>query len=277
MKMIAFASMLGILISINVFPQSPSIDIKTYGVKINVTNMDKAIEFYEKKVGFVIESKKNYPNIVFLKNDAEEKLALHLVSNLVAESPKDIKAGISLQVNDYDSAVSRMKSNGVDFGNNIKRKEGVGYAISFSDPFGTGLSAMHVTVQKVERFAEPRIYNFGVTVSDMDKARDFFRKLGFLERSQKYLPLDMPLGNPDKSFGFMLHFREGTEALWYNSSNDEHVVIMFKTKNLESTIKAMQEAGIVFVHKKIQENSLGKFISFRDPMGMVYDLVEVKK
>jgi catechol 2,3-dioxygenase-like lactoylglutathione lyase family enzyme len=69
---------------------------------------------------------------------------------------------------------------------------------------------MHQTIVKVEPFKEPRIYNFGVLVPDMKAARAFYHDvLGFVERSEKYLPLDLPLGYSDNTFAFMLHYRPG--------------------------------------------------------------------
>lgn len=256
---------------------TPVTHFRTYGVKINVTDMDKAIDFYTTKLGFQVESRKDFPKSVLLNsNGSKDKLILNLVNYIVDERETDVKANLTLQVNDYDSAFVRLKSKGVDFGSNIKRKEGVGYAIYFTDPFGTRLSIMHVTVVKEDRFTEPRIYNYGITINDMDTARSFFAKLGFVERSQRYLPLDMPLGHPDKSFAFMLHEREGVEAIHYNTANDEHVVIMFKTANLEEAIRRMKAAGITIIQKKIQQNQLGKYISFRDSFGLVYELFQEK-
>lgn len=257
--------------------QKESIALRTYGIKINVTNMDNAIDFYCSKIGFEIESKNDYPNIVILKSNDHNKLILNLVGNLVLEGPNDVRTGLTLQVNDYDQATKLLKSKGVDFSNNIKRKEGVGYSIYFSDPFGTQLSTMQVTVVKEEHFIEPKIYNYGILIPDMDKARAFFKTLGFVERSERYLPLDMPLGHSDSSFGFMLHYREGIESLQYNTANDEHIVILFQTNNIEIAVKEMKESNIKFIQTKIQESALGKYISFRDPFGLVYDLVEVKK
>lgn len=250
--------------------------IRTYGIKINVTDMDKAIDFYTGKIGFEVESKKNYPNMVVLKSNDHNKLILNLVRNLVLEGPNDVRTGLTLQVNDYDQATTLLKSKGVDFGDNVKRKEGVGYSIYFSDPFGTQLSTMQVTVYKEEPFTEPRIYNYGILIPDMEKARAFFKTLGFVERSERYLPLDMPLGHPDNSFGFMLHYRDGIESLHYNTANDEHIVILFQTNDIEAKIKEMKESNIKFVQSKIQQNELGKYISFRDPFGLVYELLEIK-
>ncbi|MDX1941933.1 MAG: VOC family protein [Saprospiraceae bacterium] len=273
-------SILTLLLLLNIgFTQNNTSDInlRTFGVKINVADMDKAIDFYANKLGFLIKSKQHYPQMVILNSNSDEgDIILNKVNNLISESVSDVKTGITFQVNDLDSAIIKLKNKGVDFGNQMKRKEGVGYAISFEDPFGTRLSMMHVTIMKQEYFAEPKIYNYGILISDMDKSREYFKKLGFVERSQRYLPLDMPLGHPDKTFGFMLHYRDGVQNIHYNTSNDEHVVIIFKTNDLVSTLDKMKNAGYVFVQSKIQNGPMGKWISFRDPFGLVYDLVESK-
>ncbi|MDZ7650332.1 MAG: VOC family protein [Cytophagales bacterium] len=255
---------------------SDSLMLRTYGVKINVTDMANAVDFYTQQLGFEVESKVNYPKMVVLKSNDANKLILNLVRNLVDEGPRDCKIGLTLQVNDYDKAVEKMKDNGVDFETNVKRKEGVGYSIYFSDPFGTMLSIMQVTVVKEDPFPEPKIYNYGIQVSDMEKGRRFFKKLGFVERSDRYLPLDMPLGHPDNSFAFMLHYREGTEPIYYNTANDEHIVIMFKVNNLESAIEIMKKKGIEIIQSKVQQTELGRYVSFRDPFGMVHELIEMK-
>lgn len=263
-----------------VFAQNDTLPVtylKTHGVKINVTGMDKAIEFYNGKMGFAIIDKKHYPQMVVLNsNSTEGNIYLNLVNNLAPQSEKDVRAGISFQVNNLDSAMAVMKNRGKDFGKNQKRKEGVGNAISFEDPFGTPLSIMHVTIVQQPHFTEPKIYNYGMLITDMDTARLYFKRLGFVERSKRYLPLDMPLGHPDKTFAFMLHYRDGVENIHYNTSNDEHVVILFKTTDIPATVQQMKKAGVQFVQTKIQEGLLGKWISFRDKFGLVYDLVEVK-
>lgn len=249
--------------------------MRTYGVKINVTDMDKAVDFYCKKLGFQIES--SLVDYTFLKSGDNNKLVLHKTTNLLPESDKESRAGLTLQVNDLDRAIADLKSKGLDFENAIKRKEGVGYAIYVKDPFGKNISLMHQTIVAVAPFDEPRIYNYGFLIPDMQKGIDFYSNaLGFLQRSQKYLPTDMPLGHADNSFAFMLHFREGTEPIQHNSSDTEHVVIMFQTSDLDKAIAEMKSKGVKMLHKNPQPSKIGQYISFYDPFGGVCDLVEVK-
>lgn len=45
---------------------------------------------------------------------------------------------------------------------------------------------MHQTIVKVEPFEEPKIYNFGFLVPDMQMGRDFYTgKLGFVVSQRK--------------------------------------------------------------------------------------------
>ena len=248
--------------------------MRPIGVKINVTDMKVAIDFYVNKIGFKITSGTEKGNIVFLtESSGKGVVVLNFVRNLLPEGKNDTRAGLTIQVNDLDSAIAKFKSKGVEFGNNKKRKEGVGYAITFEDPFHTRLSMMHQTIIATPYFDEPKIYNYGFLVSDMKASRNFYQQLGFLERSEKYLPLDMPLGNQDGSFAFMLHMREGVEPISFNSADSEHIVILFQTSNLDNTIKQFKDK-VRFLQNKPQESDLGRYISFLDDSGYISELIE---
>lgn len=250
-------------------------EIRTYGVKVNVADLNKAADFYGKTFGFEVESKAG--DYVFLKTKDKTRLVIHQVTNLLPEGNTEACAGLTLQVNDLDKTIASLKSKGVNFGSESKRKEGVGYAIYLNDPFGTKISLMHHTITKVEPFTEPQIYNYGFKIPDMTKAIQFYvTALGFVERSKNYLPNDMPLGHKDGSFGFMLHFREGTEAIRHNSTDSEHIAILFSTTDIELAIPLLKERGVQFLQKGSPiETPLGKSISFYDPFGYLSELIEV--
>ena len=250
-------------------------EMRTYGVKINVTELDKGVNFYCNTLGFEEESRTT--SDIFLKTNDKTKLIIHKVTNLLPEGNTEARAGLTLQVNDLDKTIAYLKSKGVDFGAESKRKEGVGYAIYLNDPFGTKISLMHHTITKIEPFTEPQIYNYGFKIPDMTKAIRFcVTDLGFVERSKNYLPNDMPLGHADGSFGLMLHFREGTEAIRHNSTDSEHLVILFRTSNLELTTSLLRKRGVKFLENKPIDTPLGKSISFYDPFGYLSELIEVK-
>lgn len=252
-------------------------EIRVYGIKINVTDLDKALDFYVGKLGFVVASREAYPQLVWLDSrDPDHKICLNRVNNLAPTLPSENRAGFTLQVNHLDSTLAALKAKNVALEDPQKRREGVGFAFSIQDPFGTPISLMQQTVVETPRFQEPKLYNYGFRVPDMDKARAFYKILGFVERSERYLPLDMPMGHADKKFGFMLHYREGVEAIRNNSANDQHVVVLFRCNDLEKAIEYLKAQGVQLVQKQRRENELGGHISFYDPFGLVSELVEVK-
>ncbi|MEQ8426190.1 MAG: VOC family protein [Cyclobacteriaceae bacterium] len=251
-------------------------DMRTYGVKINVTDMSKAKEFYCDQLGFEVERQIS-ESYILLKTNDQNKLFLHKVPLLLPESEKETTAGLTLQVNDLDKSIASLKAKGVDFGDARKRKEGVGYAMDVKNPFSKKVSLMHQTVGEVKPFKEPLIYNYGYLIPDMEKAIEFYSgMLGFAERSKRYLPLDMPLGHSDGSFGFMLHYRVGVEPTQFNISDNEHLVILFQTENISEAIKKLSDKGVRFLETNPVESPIGKYISFYDPFGYLSELYEIK-
>lgn len=255
------------------------LQIRTYGVKVNVDDLEKALSFYCGKLGFEAEEPGGHRQQVILKADDRVKLILNRVQKLKNLDPGDTKLSFTLQVNDLDSAIAKMRALGVSFGEKEKRKEAVGSAIFIQDPFGRLVSLMHQTIVKVEPFKEPRLYNFGFRVPDMDAARDFYcNKLGFTVRSEKYLPLDLPLGHDDNTFAFMLHYRPDVRAVKseYPKAAPFNILV-FETTNLDATVSILKKKGVKFLNDKPQKNVIGNSIAFEDPFGNVSELLEVSK
>ena len=256
-------------------PTNDEFIFRTYGVKINVTDMEEAVDFYCNKLGFKIETRVD-DSQVFLLTGETNKLVLNKVKLLAPTDEWESRAVLTLQVNHLDSAVKRMRANGVEILDNQIRKEAVGNALYVTDPFGNKISMMHQTIAPVKPFQEPRIYNYGFFISDMSQARAFYcDKFGFVVRSENYLPLDLPLGHSDNSFAFMLHYREGVKPIRFNMSDNERFVVMIQTQNLDSAISALKEKGVKFQQQKPVNSKIGRYISFYDPFGYLSDLVEM--
>lgn len=246
--------------------------LNTYGIKLNVDDMDKALSFYCDKLGFEVKDRSNYPQEVALESGEETQIILAKVQKLRETKPTDTRVSFTLQVNDLDQAIEHMKGKGIPFAEQERRKEGVGYAITILDPFGRRISLMHQTIVKVDPFAEPKIYNYGFTVPDMDKARDFYsKKLGFIELTDRYLPRDMPLGNPDKSFGFMLHAREGISQVVIEAASSAHCTVMFQTHDLALAREQLRELNVQIT------DSSSRSVSFADPFGNECEVVRAEK
>lgn len=270
-------------------PQTPI--IRTHAVKLNVTNLDKALTFYTSQLGFQVADRSGFPNSVVLETNERVKLVLNRVKKLRKASPVDTDASFTLQVNDLDQAMARMKSLKVPFAEKHPRKEGVGNAISIVDPFGRSISLMHQTIVKVEPFQEPRLYNFGFTVPEMEPARQFYTQvLGFQVRSEKYLPLDLPLGHQDKSFAFMLHYRPGIRPVAGKPHQGAAFnTVVFETAQFDLAIQFLEQAKIQIIpdqsrnvtdqspNATAEKWSQRRKLSFLDPFGNVSELVEELK
>ena len=249
--------------------------INTFGVKLNVTDMTRAIDFYCYRLGYkLVQASPDSTFVSLSYPGATTKLFLHKVRNLLPERLEDAHPSFSMQVNNLDSTIMKLKVLNVEFAEKEKRKEGVGYAIYIRDPFGKLISLLQQTIVKTESFIEPRIYNYGFYISNMDTARDFYcNRLGFRSISDRYLPYDIPLA-ANKTFAFMLHYREMVEPIKNRSSDFQHTVIIFKSSDIESAVKELTGRGIRVDKKGIQKTPLGKSISFTDPFGIVSEIVD---
>ena len=244
-----------------------TLQIRSCSMQINVTDIPKALGFYIDKLGFSVKSIGIDSTDVAIGDFGDEHLlVLHLVKKLNPITNNSVGPCITLQVNNLDSSITRLKRKGVSFKNYVRRKEGVGFAIYCEDPFGTPISLMHETILETPYFEEPRIYNYGLLVTDIDSARNFYKRLGFVERSTRYLPDDMPLGYPDGQFVFMLHHRENIKPLVSKSPDRNHFVILFEVQDIMATVRQL---GLHFSNSEIQKDAIGEYVLFEDNSGIV--------
>lgn len=253
----------------------PFPELRLYGAKIKVADMDEALNFYSGILGFIVHSKKHYPNSVVLENDG---IALILSKS---ERPKYINypnveyTGITFQVNHLDATVNRLNAKGVEFLHTSPQKVGVGIANKFRDPFGNVHSLLEQQIVKTPSFEEPRIYNVGFLISDMKAAREFYcDKLGFVVRTEKYYPPALPLGHGDGTFAFMLHQRDGLSSAEINYQTDSQTVLIYETRNLEDTINRFKEMEIRLLSDKPMDSPEGKMIAFLNPAGLPMEIIE---
>ena len=253
------------------------VSLRTSALKINVEDMDKALAFYADKLGFEVADRSGYPRQVTLKTGDRVKVILNKVARLQKSGMTDTHVSFTLQVNDLDQTIQKMRSLGVEFAEATPRREGVGNAISILDPFGRSVSLMHQTIVKAEPFKEPRIYNYGVLIPDMSVGREFYAtRLGFIVRSEKYLPHDLPLGNEDKTLAFMLHYRPGiTSIKKEQSGSSPFATMVFETFDLQGATNMMNKANIKVL--AINKSTQGPTVVFEDPFGNISELIETGK
>jgi len=157
-------------------------DFKFHGLKIYVHDLKLAEEFYCNQFHF--RSTKNGNN---LKLETDSWPIYIEKANGKAQTSYPFKARTGLTVQTYKllPRIDKLRKSGVVLYDTLLRRNGVGISIPFQDPSGNVLSMIEVQIREIERFDGVRIYNTGVTISDMDAAIEFYERiLGFEEWSR---------------------------------------------------------------------------------------------
>ena len=105
-------------------------------ILINVCDMDKAIDFYSNKLGFAVQSRKLYPQMVRLEHD-HIALILFLVPRPVTfDYPKVAQTLLNFETRDLVAGIRELKSRGVEFIHGSPQPCPEGVYAAFRDPFG---------------------------------------------------------------------------------------------------------------------------------------------
>ncbi|KAB2846988.1 MAG: hypothetical protein F9K45_00700 [Melioribacteraceae bacterium] len=249
------------------------INLKALGVKIMVTNLETAKEFYSSKLGFKIKSET--ANSIELDGKTSKFWLIKTQKKNEVEGGKEAQTILTMQVNNLEETMKRWKEKGVEFTTGIG-KVGVGVSAKIKDPFGNSVSVLQQTIVETPQLEEPQIYNFGYYFSDIPSARKLFvEKLMFDVRTEKYFPPALPLANWDKSFGFMLHEKKELKKSDADYYNDIQTIIVFGCADIEETFKFFKEAGINILFSKPKNSNLGKYFAFDAGEGVFSEVVEL--
>jgi len=69
-------------------------------------------------------------------------------------------------------------------------------------------------------------------------------------------------------------FQGTMEAAEYSHGFNSNSTLVLTVKNLDESIKELKSKGVVFVHKKTYENKWGRYAAFKDPSGIVTEIME---
>ncbi len=251
-------------------PSPTPLSLTTRGVKIRVTDMDKAIEFYNEIIGFPIKDRSKYPNLVELENKGM-KFWLQKVDEVrEIQYGVESRTSLSIQTNNLDSIYAVYKEKGLNVLTDVQ-ENGVGHSIPVRDPSGNVFSILEQDKYPVPRFKEPRIYNMGIVIPSIDGARPFYtKKLGFEVRSENFLPDNLPLNHTDKSFAIILHKKEVGPAGVLDLKTAQTNVV-FEVDNLKKVKKQIEDLDIETI--KTNPNQ----IAFKGPYGNIFEIIEKRK
>lgn len=111
--------------------------MKVAVITVNVTDMDKALEFYAGIVGFEIESKQLYPDIVELKNGDVPFILQKATKTTASNYPEDTGVYLAIATDDARATLLRFKQLGVELVHDGIQDFPAGKMFAFKDPFGT--------------------------------------------------------------------------------------------------------------------------------------------
>jgi glyoxylase I family protein len=104
--------------------------------QINVHDIDEAMCFYSKKLGFEITTKEMYPHIVPLKNDGIYLLLSQVEKPTNIDYPNQAQSLINFQTDSLSTTMATLKNKGVEFLHTEPQQCPVGVFAAFRDPSG---------------------------------------------------------------------------------------------------------------------------------------------
>lgn len=221
-------------------------EFRFHGAVIRVPDMQRALDFYSRTLGFAVISDEGRPRTVRLGGDFP--LYLREVPAGPGRDGGDgrdfARAGVTFMTADIAARSRALRKAGVEFLEAAPHKVGVGLAIAFRDPFGTVHSLLEQTIVAPEPFEEPRVYNTGFHHPDAGKMRPLYiDTLGFVVRTEDYFPPALPLGHRDGSFAFMLHQKAELRPAPGGYPTGAGTTLVFKTPDVEAAAAYLKAKG----------------------------------
>jgi len=72
----------------------------------------------------------------------------------------------------------------------------------------------------------------------------------------------------------VIMFQGTMEAINYEHGYNSNSSLVLTVSNLDEKINELKSKGVVFVHKSPNENRWGRYAAFKDPSGIVNELME---
>ncbi|QFU23817.1 VOC family protein [Shewanella eurypsychrophilus] len=109
-----------------------------------------------------------------------------------------------------------------------------------------------------------------LVVHDLLVSRDFYIDVLGLNLVEEYEDsLKLKIGSHN-----VLMFQGTMEATNYEHGYNSNSSLVLTVSNLDEKINELKSKGVVFVHKSPNENRWGRYAAFKDPSGIVNELME---
>lgn len=105
-------------------------------VAVNVVDMDRSIDFYSAALGFKVEDRTHYPEIVQLEHDGIPFLLQKAAAAARVDYPRQAQSLLNFETDDIASAVLRLRKAGAEILHKEPQPCPVGVFVAFRDPSG---------------------------------------------------------------------------------------------------------------------------------------------
>jgi len=109
-----------------------------------------------------------------------------------------------------------------------------------------------------------------LVVRELDVSKEFYLNiLGFKIIEESEGGIKFTLG------GHNIFMFQGTmESIEYQHGYNANSTLVLTVQNLDEEIKKLKSKGVVFVHESPNQNKWGRYSAFKDPSGIVHELME---
>ncbi len=234
------------------------------GLKMYVNDLSQAETFYKDVLGFSLQRTGDQ----WVVNTGTWPIYLSAgIEQQPPSYPTTARTGLTVQTYRLLPRIDRLREMGVPVLDSLLRRNGVGISIPFSDPTGNVLNMMEVQARELPQFAGIKVYNSGVTISDMVAARNFYQEiLGFESWSERYLPDALPLKHKDGSFAFMVHYKPSLLRNETAHGVSPGVHLILSTPDLERARDYLKSKEVIVQQK-------GPLLICKDPEGNILEVI----
>jgi glyoxylase I family protein len=109
-----------------------------------------------------------------------------------------------------------------------------------------------------------------LVVRNLSISRDFYVNvlgLNILEEYEDSLKLQSGSHN-------VFMFQGTMEATNYEHGSNSNSALVFTVHGLDEKIKELKSKGVIFIHESPNGNRWGRYAAFKDPSGIIHELME---
>ena len=250
-----------------------SVNPKVYGIQTNVTDLDEAVEFYE-FLGFELISRDYFPQVAPMMND-ETMLVLHRVDKVTPTDPNGARTTLNMAVKDLDSIIKHFTNRGIEIIHNEPQKAAIGEWKAIRDPFGNVVNLIEPN-RDMGDLEKPKVNNVSIVGTDIDQAVRFYSNvMGFDIFSVKFYPV-IPLSVEGVVTNIALHATAEKDVEKFYPEGTQTFLVL-QVDDLISSMDYLKSKGVEFLHDTPQQAVPGIYTAFKDPFGLVHELLELKE